>query len=113
MMQPSEELQGRILALLERGPASRTSMLRDLRVARDRLKLAVDDLEARGEVRSIGHGPSTLVELANGARPEPPAVEPNRGRETDRVALVEQLLDVERVIAEMTARRAEILEALR
>lgn len=57
-----------------------------------------------GDTRAL-----TAVDLEpsveEGAKPQPPA--------SSRVALIEQLLDVERVIEEMTARRNELLEALR
>ena len=46
-----------------------------------------------------------LLPVEEGAQPQAPA--------SSRVALIEELLDIERVIEEMTARRAEIMEALR
>ena len=109
-----------IEALRQHGPMSGKKLAQYSGKSETQTKRYTDRLLRDGVVRrvGIGNGALSVLEIADPdrsyAEPSPPAeagATPDRDP-TPRVALAEELLEIERVIADADRRRAEILAEL-
>ena len=117
------EPKRRVLDELRAGPLSGAEIARRLGIRRDStVRKYLRDLAADGYVEKRGgSGGSVAWRILNGAMAVPPASplpaphasESNPTPSSDRVSLVEELLDLERAIEDMIHRRDSLLEKLR
>jgi biotin operon repressor len=119
------EPKRRVLDQLRAGPLSGAEIARRLGIQRDStVRKYLRDLASDGYVEKIGGaggGKFVAWRILDGAIAVPSAstiampaaVDPGPTPSSDRVALVEELLDLERAIEDMIRRRERLLEKLR